>query len=113
MSDVICVVVTELPELPEPTVNLVFPERTANPGLPERKAQRALPEPRVLPAARALMELRADAELPGRRALKVRPALREPKAPKVDPETANSSRKSLGTARHKGEGSMRIRKHNL
>jgi hypothetical protein len=83
---VIFVVVTELRDLPEPTADLVFPELTVNPAPPELKVQlvlRAPTEPRVL---RALM---VDAALLERRVLKARPALREPKALKVDPENAN------------------------
>ena len=42
---------TELPDLPEPTVDPVFPELTGN---PVQLVLRAPPEPRVLPVLRAL-----------------------------------------------------------
>jgi hypothetical protein len=38
MSDVMFVVVTELPELPDPRVNPVLPELKVNQALPELKA---------------------------------------------------------------------------
>ena len=71
---------TELPDLPGPTVDLVFPELTVNP---------VLPEPTVLPAPKARMELLVGTARPERRVLKARPALRGPKALKVAPESAN------------------------
>jgi hypothetical protein len=83
------VVVTALPDLPEPTVDLVFPE------MEEQLALRAPPEPMALRARRALMasqarmELLVDVALLERQALKAQPALRGRRAPKVDLETAN------------------------
>src|SRR6266849_8820607 len=86
MSDVTCVVVTALPDLPEPTADLVFPELKVNPVLPEPTVPPVL---RALMASQAQMELQVNAALPERRVLKARPALRGLKVLKVDPETAN------------------------
>ena len=92
------VVVTELPDLPEPTVDLVLPELTVNPVLPELRAPLALrapPELMALPVFKALMasqaqmELLVEPALPEQRVLKARPALRGLKALRVGPETAN------------------------
>jgi hypothetical protein len=71
------VAVTELPDLPEPTVDLVFPEPTALPVL------------RALTASQAPMELLVNAARPERRVPTARPVLRGLKALKVDPQTGN------------------------
>ena len=61
-------VVTALPDLPEPTVIPVLRAATAN---------------------QAQMELLVEMALPERQVLTARPALKGPKGIKVEPETAN------------------------
>ena len=68
---------TELPDLPGRTVDLVFPEPTV------------IPAPKALMASQAQMELLVGVARPERRVLKARPVLRGLKALKVDPESAN------------------------
>jgi hypothetical protein len=75
------VAATELPDLREPTVDLVFPE------------PRVLPVLRALMASQALMELPVNAARPERRVPKARLVLRGLKALKVDPRTGNVSGK--------------------
>jgi hypothetical protein len=86
------VVVTELPELPEPKANPALPVRKANPARPELKAPRAPPAPRALMARQAQMAPLDDAARPERPALKARPALRGQKGLKVDLETTKRMR---------------------
>jgi hypothetical protein len=71
------VAATELPDLREPTVDLVFPE------------PRVLPVLRALMASQALMELPVNAARPERRVPKARLVLRGLKALKVDRQTGN------------------------
>lgn len=73
----IFVVVTALPDLLGPTVDLVFPEPTVIPVL------------RDVTANQAPMELLVETALPERQVLTARPALKGPKVIKVEPETAN------------------------
>ena len=68
---------TELPDLREPTVDLVFPEPTVRPVL------------RALMASQALMELLVNVARPERRVPKARLVRRGLKALKVAPETGN------------------------
>jgi uncharacterized protein YjbJ (UPF0337 family) len=83
------VAVTELPDLPEPTVDLVFPEPTA---------LRVL---RALTASQALMELLVNAVRPEQRVPKALLVLRGLKALKVDPRTGNVSGKLSKEKRRK------------
>ena len=69
-------VVTALPDLPEPTVDLVFPEPTVIPVL------------RDVTANQAQTELLVEMALPEQQVLMARPALKRPKAIRVEPETA-------------------------
>jgi hypothetical protein len=77
------VAATELPDLREPTVDLVFPE------------PRVLPVLRALMASQALMELPVNAARPERRVPKARPVPRGLKALKVDPRTGKTSVESF------------------
>jgi len=99
-----CVVETELPDLPEPRVN---------PALPERKALQALLERQAPPERTALLDLRvwmakkAQLERPGQLALKGPLARRALKGPKADPETANLyTMKMLARGFTQGEHSL-------
>jgi hypothetical protein len=101
MSDVMFVVVTELPDLPEPRVSPVLPELKVSPVLPELreplalralKARMAHPALKARMASQGRMELLVDAALPEQRVLMARPArlaLKGPKALRVDPGTAD------------------------
>ena len=83
--------VTELPEFPAPTVDLVLPELTAPPVL------RALLELTVRPVLREWMASQAPTE---RLADVAPPALRERKAQKDGPETVNVVTARIYSARH-------------
>jgi len=89
---VICGAVTESPELPELRVNPELRELMAKQAPPERRVLRALrvfqermAQP-VLPAPMANAALR---ELLEQQERKAQQEPRGPKAPRVDPETAN------------------------
>jgi hypothetical protein len=69
-------VVTELPDLPEPMVDLVFPEPTVTPVL------------RALTAKQAQMALLVETALLERQVLTARPALKGPRVIRVELETA-------------------------